>query len=245
MAKTVSTNCSKVLLAHDKNCCLVYFSFWYEVSSEELSERIEQKGLIIKKPNTEENTITIPVVQKKALALKQNYQRFKDYLETNNVSFFFHFTDIRNIESIKKNGGLYSWRYCEEHDIHIENAGGDETSKYLDTKHGLDDYVRLSFCTDHPMAWRLKQDGCTLVLLKIKVDVAWLQGTLFSDINAADNAHHHGPSLDDLKRVDINAARMHYLPNTSEFFKKHQAEVLVKTHVPLEYIVNIDNPYII
>ena len=241
-AGTVSTNCSKVLLAHDKNCCLVYFSFWYEVSSEELSVIIEQKGLTIKKPYTEESTITVPVVQKKALALKQNYQRFKDYLETNNVSFFFHFTDIRNIESIKKNGGLYSWRYCEEHDIHIENAGGDETSKYLDTKHGLDDYVRLSFCTDHPMAWRLKQDGCTLVLLKIKAEVAWFQGTLFSDINAADNAHHHGPSLDDLKRVDINATRMHYLPNTSEFFKKHQAEVLVKTHVPLEYIVNIDNP---
>lgn len=245
-ADTVSTNSSKVLLAHDTDCCLVYFSFWHEVSPHELSLIAEQKDNLIVKPNVKEALdTTILIVQPKSPVLKQNYQGIKDYLEANNVFFFFHFTDIRNIDSIKENGGLYSWRYCEEHNIKIENAGGDETSRSLDKRHKLEDYVRLSFCTDHPMAWRLKQDGSTLVLLKIKSEVAWLQGTLFSDLNATDNNHHHGPSIEDLKRIDINATRSHYLSKESDLFKKHQAEVLVKTWVPLEYIVNIDNPYLI
>ena len=247
-SKTVAKNRNKAisLFSWASQDPLVYLSFWCEVPTEELiSLRRNTQTKADEYPDTDLNDQHATPSFVKTRVQKQNAQLFREYLEENNVRFLFHFTDRQNVESIKKNGGLFSWKYCEEHNIQIENAGGDETSRFLDTKHKLEDYVRLSFCNDHPMAWRLKQNGSELVLLKIKVDVAWLQGTLFSDINAADNAHHHGPSLDDLKRVDINATRMHYLPNTSEFFKKHQAEVLVKTHVPLEFIVNIDDPYII
>ena len=246
--KTVADNRNKAisLFSRASQDPLVYLSFWCEVPTEELvSLRINKQTKANEYPEIDLNEQHAIPLSVKTRVQKQNAQLFKEYLEENNVRYLFHFTDRQNVESIKKNGGLFSWKYCEEHNIQIKNAGGDETSRFLDTKHKLEDYVRLSFCTDHPMAWRLKQNGSNLVLLKIQADVAWLQGTLFSDINAADNAHHHGPSLDDLKRVDINATRMHYLTNTSEFFKKHQAEVLVKTHVPLEYIVNIDDPYII
>lgn len=246
--KTVAVNRNKAisLFSRASRDPLVYLSFWCEVPTEELvSLRINKQTKANEYPEIDLNEQHAIPLSVKTRVQKQNAQLFKEYLEENNVRFLFHFTDRQNVESIKKNGGLFSWKYCEEHNIQIKNAGGDETSRFLDTKHKLEDYVRLSFCTDHPMAWRLKQNGSSLVLLKIQADVAWLQGTLFSDINAADNAHHHGPSLDDLKRVDINATRMHYLTNTSEFFKKHQAEVLVRTHVPLEYIVNIDDPYII
>lgn len=246
--KTVADNRNKAisLFSRASQDPLVYLSFWCEVPTEELvSLRINKQIKANEYPEIDLNEQHAIPLSVKTRVQKQNAQLFKEYLEENNVRYLFHFTDRQNVESIKKNGGLFSWKYCEEHNIQIKNAGGDETSRFLDTKHKLEDYVRLSFCTDHPMAWRLKQNGSNLVLLKIQADVAWLQGTLFSDINAADNAHHHGPSLDDLKRVDINATRMHYLTNTSEFFKKHQAEVLVKTHVPLEYIVNIDDPYII
>lgn len=246
--KTVADNRNKAisLFSRASQDPLVYLSFWCEVPTEELvSLRINKQTKANEYPEIDLNEQHAIPLSVKTRVQKQNAQLFKEYLEENSVRYLFHFTDRQNVESIKKNGGLFSWKYCEEHNIQIKNAGGDETSRFLDTKHKLEDYVRLSFCTDHPMAWRLKQNGSNLVLLKIQADVAWLQGTLFSDINAADNAHHHGPSLDDLKRVDINATRMHYLTNTSEFFKKHQAEVLVKTHVPLEYIVNIDDPYII
>ena len=81
-----------------------------------------------------------------------------------------------------------------------------------------------------------------LVLLKIKKDVALFSDTLFSDLNAASTAHHHGGTYNDLMRVDIRATRRHYVRNTDSDFGKHQAEVMVKNFIPLEYIVNINNP---
>ena len=173
---------------------------------------------------------------------KANAWEFRNYLTSNGIRYLYHFTDRRNLDSIRRNGGLYSWYYCENHDISIPYPGGGEQSRNHDRWHGLQDYVRLSFCDDHPMAYRLKQDGYNLVLLTIKIDVALLEETLFSDINAADGAHHHGRTMDDLRRVDLSATQQHYVSSSSPIFKKHQAEVLVKTFIPLEYIENIDNP---
>lgn len=173
---------------------------------------------------------------------KANAWEFRNYFSSNGIRYLYHFTDRRNLDSIRRNGGLYSWYYCENHNIDIPYPGGGEQSRSLDRWHGLQDYVRLSFCDDHPMAYRLKLDGYNLVLLRIRIDVAFLEETLFSDINAADGAHHHGPTMDDLRRVDLNATQQHFVSASSSIFKKHQAEVLVKTFVPLEYIENIDNP---
>lgn len=93
------------------------------------------------------------------------------------------------------------------------------------------------------MAYKLQQESdYNLVLLIIKVDIAWLDDTLFSDMNATDNLHSHGATLEDLKKVDIDATKNLFLPKTSPIFKQHQAEILVKTCVPIEYIKNIDNP---
>lgn len=169
-------------------------------------------------------------------SLKPNSAAFKNHLTSNGVRYFYHFTDRRNLESIKKHGGLFSWRYCEDHDINIPYPGGDNTSRSLDSRHRLSDYVRLSFCTDHPMKWVLEQKGYDMVLLRVKIDVACLEGTLFSDINATDNNHHHGGSIEDLKRINIPATQQNYVSRESEIFKQHQAEVMVKTFIPLEYI---------
>ena len=111
-------------------------------------------------------------------------------------------------------------------------------------RYNLEDYVRLSFCKDHPMAFRLKTEGANLVLLKIKIDVAMLRETLFSDINATDK---NGCTIfmhacKDLKKVDLNATKQTFVSKDSPIFKSHQAEILVKTHIPLEYITNLDNP---
>ena len=87
------------------------------------------------------------------------------------------------------------------------------------------------------MQWRLEQDGAEMILLKVKVDVAGLDGTLFSDMNATDNNHHHGGSLEDLKRINLAATQEKFVSRDSSIFKEHQAEVLVKTYIPLEYII--------
>ena len=174
--------------------------------------------------------------------LKTNHIAIRNHLSSNNIRYLYHFTDRRNLESIRRHGGLYSWKYCDTHDINIPYTGGDSMSRSLDCRYDLEDYVRLSFCDDHPMTYRLSQNGYDLVLLKIKVDVAELDATLFSDMNATDNNCNYGKTLADLQRVDLNATKRHYLRNTDPLFKKHQAEVLVKTFIPIDKIVNIDSP---
>ena len=174
--------------------------------------------------------------------LKTNHIAIRNHLSANNIRCLYHFTDRRNLDSIRRNGGLYSWQYCDTHNIEIPYAGGDSTSRSLDCRYDLEDYVRLSFCDDHPMTYRLSQNGYDLVLLKITVDVAELETTLFSDMNATDNNCRYGSTLADLQRVDLNATQQHYLRNTDPLFKKHQAEVLVKTFIPIDKIINIDFP---
>ena len=87
----------------------------------------------------------------------------------------------------------------------------------------------------------MQQSGSDIVILKIKADVALLKGTLFSDINAADKLHTHGGELEDLERVNFNATQRKYVSRNDADFKPHQAEVMVKTFVSKEYIVNLDN----
>lgn len=170
---------------------------------------------------------------------KENWNDFYQVLASNGIRYLYHFTDTRNIPSIKRHGGLFSWYYCKNNNINIPCQGGDYDSRELDKKYGLQDYVRLSFCDDHPMAYRLKQSGSDIKVLRIKIDVALLKETLFSDINAADKLHTHGSSLEDLKRVNFTATKRHYISRNDEDFKPHQAEVMVKTFVPLKYIENI------
>lgn len=174
---------------------------------------------------------------------KDNYRAYINHLNINNVSCFYHFTDINNINSIKRLQGLYSWHYCEENGIVIPSPGGDSASRSLDMRHSLEDYVRLSFCSDHPMAYsKAQRDGVQLVLLKIKIDVASFRDTLFSDMNAADSRHQHGGTLEALQRIDIDATKAKYVRSDDPIFKYHQAECMVKTYIPLEYIINIDHP---
>ena len=150
--------------------------------------------------------------------------------------------DESNLDSIRKYVGLLSWKSCNTYGVDIPSPGGDLQSRQLDMKYDLQDYVRLSFCEDHPMAYRHKKDGKRLVLLKIKTDVALWERTLFSDINATDSNHHVGGTLYDLKRVNFVAVKKTYVSRDDNDFKHHQAEILVKTVIPKEFIVNLDNP---
>jgi hypothetical protein len=173
---------------------------------------------------------------------QQRKEVIRTYLQENGIIYFYHFTHRSNLDSIKRNGGLYSWDYCVKNNIDIPFPGGGDTSRNLDQRYKLEDYVRLSFCEDHPMKFGLKQKGYNLVLLKIKTDVAELQSTMFSNINATDNGCSFGPGLNYLKRVDMQAVKQRFVKKDDPNFKKHQAEVMVKTFVPIDKIVNIDNP---
>lgn len=249
-------NCEKIFKFGSGNSTVCYISLLKEYDREEMAFLIEQERS--KQESQKKQSVFTSSIQQQfvlpkdysnihseATKVKDNYIDYKNILEQNGIAYLYHFTDRRNLESIKKHGGLLSWFYCEKNNIKIPFPGGDSMSKALDRSFNLQDYVRLSFCEDHPMSWRLQQQGYDLVLLKIKVEAAWLRTAIYSDMNAADMCHTHGGALSDLERIDFTATKQHYVRRDSPIFKQHQAEVLIKTFLPIEYIVNFDNPDII
>lgn len=173
---------------------------------------------------------------------KEDADSILQYLRMKGIKRFYHFTDKQNIFKIRQLGGLYSWYYLEHHGIEIPNPGGDYDSRRYDSRNGLQDYVRLSFCNDHPMAWRKHKEGSSLVLLYIDIEVAGFKETLFTDRNAASSSFACGGNLVDLQNVNIPATQRNYVKREEDIFPLHQAECMIKTFIPINYITNIDNP---
>jgi len=178
---------------------------------------------------------------KALLSKKFNWRDFQRVLQENGINAFYHFTDYQNLKSIKENNGLYSWHYADSNGIIINFPGGDTLSRDLDKRYGLQDYVRVSLCTNHPMQYRLEQQGRNLLLLKIDIEIAYFENTIFCNINATDTNHQKGTDLNDLERISFSAIKRNFVSREDPDFKHHQAEVLVKTWIPLEHITNINN----
>ena len=178
--------------------------------------------------------------RKKNIPSKSDKIEITRLLEKENIEYFYHFTAVENVPLIKKYGGLYSWWSLKQKGINVPFIGGSGgPSQSLDVQYGLQDYVRLSFCNNHPMQYRHKQNGVQLVLFKVDKEVATWSDTLFSDINATDNNHHCGGSISDLRRVNFSAVKRTYVSREDSDFKPHQAEILVKSFIPIKYIKNI------
>ena len=75
------------------------------------------------------------------MSKRNNWEDFKNILEQHHITTLYHFTDRDNLENIIKNGGLFSWKDCEERGITIPKPGGGgpgSTSWSLDQRDGLD-----------------------------------------------------------------------------------------------------------
>lgn len=178
---------------------------------------------------------------------KSNWEEFKTILEQNNITKLYHFTDRDNLENIIKNGGLYSWKDCEERGIVIAKPGGggqESPSRSLDKRDGLEHYVRVSFTRHHPMMYvAMNEDRISNpVILEIDLEVIYDEQTKYADRNATRNGASVGGSLDDFKRIHFATvkARNHFDFDTDEQ-PFYQAEILVKNFIPLKHILNIGN----
>jgi len=177
---------------------------------------------------------------------KINWQEFKAVLDEHRISKLYHFTDRDNLESIIKNGGLYSWMDCDRKGIKINKPGGSSASRQLDSSRNLEDYVRVSFTTQHPMMYVAMKDGriSNPVILEIDPEVIYWNDSLYANLNAARYTikPNIGPTITDFKQIHFQSvkARTHFdLPEEEQPY--FQAEVLVKNFIPLEYIKNIGN----
>lgn len=115
----------------------------------------------------------------------------EEFLARYNPTCFFHFTDTRNIDMIRTHG-LLSWAETKRRGLEIPVPGGNDWSHDADARRGLDDFVHLCFCDQHPMEFRAKEEGriVTARYLRIHPSVLVRPGVLV----AADVSNKRGVS---------------------------------------------------
>ena len=71
----------------------------------------------------------------------------------------YHFTDRRNLDSIRAQGGLYPLSDLVNRGVNIAAPGGNQWSRDADEPKGMGRYVHLCFRSNHPMEYQARQDG--------------------------------------------------------------------------------------
>lgn len=83
---------------------------------------------------------------------------------------FYHFTDTRNLDSIRASGGLHCLRVLRERGVEIPAAGGNDWSHEADEARGLDDFVHLCLRNQHPMEYVARKDGRIIASKYLRID---------------------------------------------------------------------------
>lgn len=179
----------------------------------------------------------------KQLRYRTDWQEFKNILSANNISTIYHFTDISNIQSIRRHGALYSWHYCLKNNIEIPVPGGTELSRSLDTRYGVQNYVRTSFTRSHPMMFVSQKNGKIKnpVILEIDPEVIYWKNSKYANKNATRNDVNIGSNLEDFKNIRFPIVKLKDHFDLSEEDKPfYQAEILTLEKIPVEFIRNIN-----
>jgi hypothetical protein len=221
-----------------------------EAEKIKLEEYRQQELIKLKKEEEEESKRLYELSKlekeeklKALLNKKSNWRDYRKILQDNNINILYHFTDQSNLKSIKDNGGLFSWHYCDRNNIVIPMTGNSSLGRSLDIEFGLEDYVRVSFIKDHPMKYVAIDEGRITkpYLLKVSTDVCYFENTRFSDMNAADRRHKNEDSIDFLNTLRFDLFEKKYFNLNMIEKKQYQAEVLIKTWIPAEYITNLND----
>ena len=138
---------------------------------------------------------------------KSNWQEFKAVLDRHGINKLYHFTDRDNLESIIKNGGLYSWGDCDDKGISIAKPGGGSLSRDLDRRDHLQHYVRVSFTTQHPMMFVAMQDGrlSNPVILEIDPEVVFWKDSKYANMNATRSGANIGGTIEDFNKIHFQS----------------------------------------
>jgi hypothetical protein len=225
-----------------KDC--LNFEIDNEFCEKRIREIIHKQDLEVKKQKllkkkAKEEKLSLAELEK----YKEEKEEILSFLRSKGITCFYHFTDESNISSIKLNGGLYSWLFCEENNIEINKPGGDHTSRDLDVRYNLENFVRLSFAKEHPMQHVALRDGRLRSIRNLEIDIetATFKSTLFSNMNATKNGHTVDNDLSFLKneiKFDI-IKQLHYYNLSPEDKPFYQAEIMVEEHIESKYLTNL------
>jgi hypothetical protein len=180
--------------------------------------------------------------KKRSENYKPDWEKYKIVLTANSIHTLYHFTDRANLKSIKKQGALYSWHYSISNNIDIPVPGGNQLSRDLDKRKGLQDFVRVSFTRSHPMMFVQPIRNRNNVILEIDTEVIYWQGSHYANKNATRNDVNVGSTLHDFNQLRF---KLFKLPNhfgLSENDKPYfQGEILVPIKIPAKFIRNLND----
>lgn len=152
----------------------------------------------------------------------------------------YHFTDDRNLGSIKAHG-ILSMREMRLRGI-VPITGGNQWSLDADARCGMDAYAHLCFLRQHPMEWSARQDGRIerSRFLRIDPKVLTLPDVMITDQVANKSGVVPIPANDIIPNLDFKVmyTRTDWKdPEIKERRKKAKLyEVLIPKCVPAEFI---------
>lgn len=129
----------------------------------------------------------------------------RDMLKRYNVNCLWHFTDKRNIASIKQYG-LLSWGELKRRGLVPAVPGGNQWSHDADAYSGLENYVHLSFNKNNPMLYIATKEGRIVDPVWLSIDLSVIdENTLYtSDVSNKANVQRLD-NISALKEIDFEA----------------------------------------
>ncbi len=161
---------------------------------------------------------------------------------SNLQSRFFHFTDKKNLNSIRAHGLLSTAELRQRKMFGNVKPGGDANSHQSDINSGTDKYVCLCFTTSHPMFHVAQNDERKLdpTWLSIDPEVIKVNGVMLT--NAPSNQGGvEVPAGQALKVLDLPILYQWTDWDVGDNYQRRQtarsAEILVPKEVAVKYIV--------
>ena len=157
---------------------------------------------------------------------------------------FYHFTDARNLPSIKQHG-LLSMRELRRRNIVIAAPGGDENSQMSDAQNGTDYYVCLCMTNSHPMAHIVRENrGLDIRYLQIHPNIILQHGAKITlqASNRAGVAKIAADDAIDLMDLEVLYKRTAWsdLIINDRLKTAEKYELLIPDRVAREWITNLN-----
>lgn len=155
---------------------------------------------------------------------------------------FYHFTDTRNLPSIRQHG-LLSMHELRERRI-IMAPGGNDWSLDADKRSGMDRYVHLCFFRDHPMEWLATQDGRIQEsrFLRIDPEILTKEGVLISDQVSNRSGALPRPAEEMIENLDLEVIYTRTDWKDAKIQARLKAarkcEILIPNHVDISLVKN-------
>jgi hypothetical protein len=163
------------------------------------------------------------------------------------VTRLYHFTDRRNLASIRELKGLYSLAKLKEMGVEIPAPGGNQWSHDADELKCVHRYVHLSFKSNHPMEYRAREEGRIKdsIFLEVHPDVLAWPGVMFTpDVSNKSGVTMH--SIEDAKKLidfEVLFTRTDWKNSVIQqrLQQAEKSEILVPDHIPIDMLRNIPN----